>query len=236
MFLLVLLISNCDSSKHAYNSNNTGKITLAQLEHQLKSGPIFIGENHSNKFAQNAIKALIKKGLVQKFFIELPNNTDLPNEEELRRDLCKKQASYLSDTNRTPNKQLEAELEMTFDGYDKHVYGLEGGTGTLLQTALDQGGVAIYFHDVPSRIGGDIWINKEWKKDSYGSTTEGAIERNKYSANLIKQNNPGPGTIVLAGMSHLNPIKMGNEDTLQALLGYKNDHDRVFDLTSKDAL
>lgn len=220
---------------HTIDSNvsQDTQVKLVDLQNMLQSGPIFIGERHSNKFAQNAIKALIRIGAVQKFFIELPNNSDLPDEDVERREECRKEKRYLSDIPRNKDVALEQELKDIFDSYDEFKYGIEEGTGTLLQTALDQGAITIYFHDVPS-FGGEIWINGESKKESYGSTLEGAVERNKYSAKLIHENSPGPGTIVLAGMSHLDPTQMGQDNTLQSLLGYAND--RVFDLTAREAI
>lgn len=229
VFLLVLLTSNCDGSKHSYNSNSTGNITLAQLKNKLSTGPIFIGENHKFSFARETIEQLIEDGDVKLLFLEIPNM------EADDKDLT----DYLASVSRVKNKIMEQSILIMIDGLE-NLTAKESGRDTntfplkkLLKIALDKETIAIYFHDA-SVQGADLakgqLIDGKYEKFSYGATNEGIKARNKESKKFINPNNLVAGTIILAGQAHLDPVKMGKDGTLQALLGYGDD--RMFDLSA----
>lgn len=204
---------------HLNTISGMATITLSQLQVKLESSPIFIGENHANPFAREAIKELIRTGVVRKLFLELPVEEEdltlkymslVPRiKDEERNTVSVKVVKWLENISRRNNPFPLADLVSII---------LEGTT------------ISIYFHDTPMNSMGESFINGEYKHPSYAVSPEGLKERNKYSAQIIKSNSPGPGTIILAGQDHLDPQKIGEENTLQALLGYGNDS--VFDLST----
>ena len=211
--------------------NTTVRVTLTQLQTQLGNGPIFIGEDHSSSFAREAVIDLIEGGHVNKLFLELPN---IENAQEYGNP---KMAIYLQSINRDRNQELEQEILMTHNLMENMTRRKnEPPMGDLIQTALNKGGIAIYFHDVPQAPGGKFFIGNKTLTEEYASSIEGVIERNHYSAGIIMGHEFGPHTIILVGKDHLDPkaqddqITLGQENTLQTLLGC--DNQQAFDLTT----
>lgn len=217
------------------NDTIPGKlVTLDELAVKLADGPIFIGEAHTKAFARQAIIDLIKRGVVKQLFLELANNSDLPEDTKEKKSAIET-ATYLNDINRDRNKQKELEKSIIFTEniWNNMNYRNPISMGALIQCALEQGGIAIYFHDVPKGTGSAAycWINGEWKLEKDILAAEGLKARNEYSAKIIKGNHPGPGTIVLGGMLHF--ISKTKEElevpVLHKLLGAKT----VYDCTTE---
>jgi hypothetical protein len=216
------------SSKYSSNNTDTtGEITLTPLASQLASGPIFIGESHSTSSAREAVKQLIETGNVKKLFLELPN-TENDKDEDMRN-----MAIYLSSVARTRDQDMEAMIVSIFNNMEGMTDRLNSSKmGNLIKAALDQGNIGIYFHDSPIEFHEStkfVIINGEAKSEGDAGLVEGVRGRNRDSKEIIERNNPGAGTVILAGHHHLDAQKIGEENTLQALLGYQND--RVFDLS-----
>lgn len=200
--------------------NITGQVTLAQLKDKLSTGPIFIGENHKLPFAREAVKDLIKDGNVQALFLELPDGSKQDERE----------AKYLALRTRDKDQTIEQPLIGGYNMWDRSTRNNPFLMGDLIKTALEKGGIAVYFHDVPVNGRGQSLIDGEYRSSSYSGSIEGMRARNNYSIEIIKKNSSGMGTIILAGQDHLDPKQIGEEYTLQYLLGYEND--RVFDLSN----
>lgn len=230
---LIILVSNCSTGKQPMIA--TDKFTLDQLESQLKIGPILIGEEHTKPFAREAIKELIKRGVVKQLFLELSN---LEGETKVDPELgysMSQLATYLGSVPRTKDKSKENQALIIIDAQEKMSEFFskrkknQFQLADLVKLALNQENIAIYYHDSPEGSGGTIIIDGNPESQPYASTTQGIIGRNKDSKAIIKRNNPGAGTVILAGQSHLDGLKLGDAYTLQALLGYKNE--AVFDLS-----
>lgn len=225
LVLLILVTNNCDGSKgsqHMENTNPTGKVTFEQLEQQLKTGPIFIGESHGKEYAREAIIALAKKGLVKKLFLELPNLEDTAHA-----DLDT--AKHLSTPNRAENKGVEIGIKFGCNGITSG-HGNPYKMGDFILDALKHKDIAIYYHDVPMDEHSRCLINGKYEVGSYTTSSEGIKERNKYSAKYIETKGIGKYTVILAGQEHLEVGKIQKVETLQALLNVGED--RVFDLSS----
>jgi hypothetical protein len=216
------------------NADTTGKITLTQLQSQLASGPIFIGEDHAKPFAREAIEKLIIHGNVKKLFLELPNiEADIEIIEGLGFSMSQL-ATYLSSA--SSSIKQDQDMEGNVLTLASRMEGMSGRNNPfklrrLIKTALDKGGISIYFHDSPVGGEGKVIINGKSRSQKYAGSIEGVQERNKESKVIIKRNNLGEGTIILAGYDHLDPKEVGGENTLQYLLEYEND--RIFDLSTK---
>lgn len=225
LVLLILVTNNCDGSKssqHMKNTNATGKVTFEQLEQQLKTGAIFIGESHGKEYAREAIIELVKKGLVKKLFLELPNL-----EDTVYADL--ETAKYLSTPNRSVDQGIETGIKLGANAVTAG-HGNPYKMGIFILDALTHQDITIYYHDVPMNNHGQYFINGKYETGSYTASAEGIKERNKYSAKYIKTKGIGKYTVILAGQEHLEVGKIQKGETLQELLNI-SEEDRVFDLS-----
>lgn len=221
------------------NETIPGKIiTLDELTVKLTEGPIFIGEKHTKTFAREVIMELINRGVVNKLFLELANNSDLP-EDTKGKESAIKTAAYLNDVNRDRIEQQELEESIIFteNMWNKMNYKNPISMGDLIKCALEKGGIAIYFHDVPKITGfaAQCWVNGEWILEKHILTPEGLKARNEYSARIIESNHPGPGTVVLGGILHFVPKRKEELEEipmLHRLLGSRT----VYDCTTSDII
>lgn len=230
--------SNSISEQPSHHADIVRKITLTELKNKLEHGPIFIGEAHSKPFARAAIKSLIKAGCVKKLFLEFPN---MDNEDD--KDI-QDAAIYLSSASRDLDEGKEFAAFIAVNGSEEATKIATKSERPfpmwdLIKAALDQGEISIYFHDSPRGSRNTVIIDGIAHPLAYITSIEGVRGRNKDSAHIIKRNNFGAGTVILAGIDHLDSqayeevkpeITLGEKNTLQHLLGCENDV--VFDLSN----
>jgi hypothetical protein len=233
----MMLLSNCNGKNKPTNANTAEKVTLAQLESALETGPLFIGENHLKPYARAAIIELINKKCVKQIFLELANVEDLDHKDDPKHN---KLFNYLSSKSRAEDEDTEAELEGLLEYFRyREITGRRDQSSILIddliRLVLAQKDIAIYFHDVPSFSDPNKEILIHGKKYPTDFPTERSQlqARNIYASDFIKHNKLGAGTIILAGQFHLDERETGEGYTLQSLLDYGNDNTRVFNLSNE---
>lgn len=230
--------SNSISEQPSHHTDIVRKITLSELKNKLEYGPIFIGEAHSKPFARAAIKNLIEAGCVKKLFLEFPNmeNENLKEIQDA--------AIYLSSASRNFDEEKEFAAFMAVSASEEATKIATKSERPfpmwdLIKAALDKGDISIYFHDSPGGKQGTVIIDGNVHPLEYITSIEAVRGRNKDAAYIINKNNFGAGTVILAGIDHLDSqayeeakpeITLGEKNTLQYLLSCGNDV--VFDLSN----
>jgi RHS repeat-associated protein len=212
-------------SPYVYVGNNpinatdpTGRVEINELVAMLQTGPIFIGETHTNTYALDTIHALLTQNVVTHFSVELvppaAEYAEIFSEQTLAagqpmvfRDLGDEEQAY----------QIIGMLFMQRDFQPRE-------TMRLIQRAL-QNGKPVYFHDMAAPPNQPHW----------GTTGEQMAERNKAARGYVTGylgEGDNQGLVMLAGAAHLDPNQTNNVP-LQSL--WPDADNRAFDLSAGPA-